>query len=168
MGQSAVDEKWMLAALGQAREGLRSGELPIGAVVVSGGEIVGRAHTLERAERRFLVHAELLALDEADRRSGWDRRSSTLYTTLEPCLMCLGAAATTMVGRVVFALPSTSDGAARLAQEWELARSDDLLHVKLPIITGGVGRADAEALFAEFVEQRADDDPFARWVKTLL
>ena len=168
MGERSEDERWMTAAIDLAREGLGSGELPIGAVVVDRGRIVGRAHTQERRERRFLVHAELLALDEADRSTGWDRRSSTLYTTLEPCLMCLGAAATTMVGRVVYALSSRGDGAAQLARDWELGRSGDLPHVALPTIVGGIGTADAASLFEAFVEQRPGDDPMARWARTLL
>lgn len=168
MGERTADERWMAEAIGVARDGLRSGELPIGAVVVAGGQIVGRAHTMERSEQRLLVHAELLALDEADRTTGWDRRASTLYTTLEPCLMCFGAAATTMIGRVVFALSSAGDGAARLAQDWELGRSSDLPHVRLPPITGGVGKMDAEALFEEFIDRRDSHDPMARWARTLL
>jgi tRNA(adenine34) deaminase len=168
MGREAEDERWMGAAIEIAHEGLIAGELPIGAVVVAQGEIVGRAHTGEHRDRRLLVHAELLALDEADKTPGWDRRSSTLYTTLEPCIMCIGAAATAMVGRVVYAIPSAGDGAARLAQDWDRSRSNDLPHLTLPSVTSGVGTMTAQALFRQFIERRDRNDPMVQWARTLL
>lgn len=159
----------MSAALAVAEEGLLAGELPIGSVVVANGVVVGQAHTQEHSQERLLVHAELLALDQADRLPRWDRASSTLYTTLEPCLMCLGAAATAMVGRVVFALPAPSDGAARLAEHWERSRSRDVPHARLPAVVAGIGRIESEALMERFIAQRRDNgDPLARWVRTLL
>lgn len=168
MVSMAEDERWMTAAVALAREGLRAGELPIGAVVVAHGEVVGSAHTAEHGEKRLLVHAELRALDEADRNSGWDRTSSTLYTTLEPCLMCLGAAAVTMVGRVVFAIPSASDGATHIAKECEAGRSSLQPYLRLPSISSGIGKMAAAALFAQYVEERNGDDPMARWAAMLL
>src|SRR5688500_7857362 len=98
----------MARALEVAAEGMLAGEMPIGAVVVLDDEIVGEAHTQERAQGRLLVHADLLALDLADRRVGERRRRATLYVTLEPCLMCLGAAFTVRIRRVVYALESPS------------------------------------------------------------
>ncbi|HWJ64150.1 MAG TPA: deaminase [Acidimicrobiales bacterium] len=162
------DERGMAEALAVAAAGLDVGELPVGAVVVAGGLVVGRAHTQERGQRRLLVHAELLALDEADRTPGWDRSTATLFTTVEPCLMCLGAAATAMVGRIVFALAADSDGAARLAAEWSERRAEGLSHVRVPTVVGGVGRSEAVALFERFVGARAPDDPLARWASSLL
>ncbi len=85
---------FMQAALQVATEGLKNGELPIGAVVVLNDQIIARAFTTERAERRLLVHAELRALLEADHLSPFPGKRSdvALFTTLEPCLMCMGAA----------------------------------------------------------------------------
>jgi tRNA(adenine34) deaminase len=164
----AVDDIGMDAALEVAQVGLTRGELPIGAVVVADGEIVGRAHTEEVTQRRLLVHAELLALEAADRVEGWDRRRATLYTTLEPCLMCLGATATAMVGRVVWALESDGDGSGRLAREWSDGRSPDLPYLHLPAVTGPVREAEARALFRSYVDARGDScDPFVRWAATL-
>lgn len=168
MDHLAADQRWMNEAIAVATEGLLSGELPIGAVVVADDQIIGRAHTEEQRQGRLLVHAELLALEQADRVGRWTRGSATLYTTLEPCLMCLGAAATAMVSRVVFALPAESDGAARLAQEWSRSRSGDLPHVRLPSVGSGVGRDEVEALMEQFVARRPTQDPMARWARTLL
>ena len=165
----AADETGMQAALEVARCGLSRGELPIGAVVVVDGEVVGRSHTEEVTQRRLLVHAELLALEQADRHDGWDRRSATLYTTLEPCLMCLGAAATAMVGRIVWALASDGDGAATVAQAWNDGRSAQLPHLHLPVVEGPFAAEAAAELFRSYVDARADScDPFVRWAATLI
>ncbi len=165
----AADQDGMRAALDVARCGLSRGELPIGAVVVADGEVVGRSHTEEVTQRRLLVHAELLALEQADRHEGWDRRGATLYTTLEPCLMCLGAAATAMVGRIVWALASDGDGASKVAQEWNDGRSDQLPHLHLPEVEGPFGADEAAELFRSYVDARADScDPFVRWAATLI
>src|SRR3954467_15486453 len=96
--------RWMAEALAMANHGLSSGELPIGAVVVAGRKVVGRAFTQERTQGRLLVDTELLPLDQAARTHAVPRVGTVLYTTLEPCLMCLGAAASSMVDRIVFAL----------------------------------------------------------------
>lgn len=169
MESVSKDEQWMAEAVAVAGEGLLAGELPIGAIVVANDRIIGRAHTQEHGQGRLLVHAELLALDQADRTSGWVRGDATLYTTLEPCLMCLGATATATVGRVVFALASESDGAALMADDWARNRSDDLPHVQLPSVVSGVGRVDSEALLEQFIASRRDEqNPMVVWARTLL
>jgi tRNA(adenine34) deaminase len=167
---SADDETAMVAALAVAEVGLGRGELPIGAAVVLDGEVVARAHTEERTQGRLLVHAELLALDDADRRLGRRRRDAVLATTVEPCLMCLGAAATAMVGRVVYALRAPGDGAADLAGAWDRSRTaGDIPHLVLPTVVGGVGEAAARALVARYVAEREGSaDPLAAWARTLL
>lgn len=159
----------MAEAIAVASQGVDVGELPVGAVVVAEGSIVGRAHTQERAQRRLLVHAELLALDAADRVPTWDRGRATLYTTVEPCLMCLGATTAAMVGRIVFAVAAPSDGVAHLAAEWEARRTDGLPHVQLPEVTAGVGWAEAEVLLQRYLDGRGDaEDALTTWVRSLL
>ena len=116
----------MRIALEEAANGLDHGELPIGAIVVVDEELVSRAHTQEREQRRLLVHAELLALDQADRTLGRRRANARLYTTLEPCLGCIGAAMTTMIESVVFALESPGDGGVSTARAWEASRDHSL------------------------------------------
>jgi tRNA(adenine34) deaminase len=166
----ADDLRWMAEALAMANHGLSSGELPIGAVVVAGSKVVGRAFTQERTQGRLLVHAELLALDQADRTHAVTRVGTVLYTTLEPCLMCLGAAASLMVDRIVFALASPTDGAAGVASLWERQRrlAQEPL-VRLPPVVGGVAAAESRELFRRFCASRPDPgDPLARWAATLL
>ncbi|MEZ4523030.1 MAG: nucleoside deaminase [Thermomicrobiales bacterium] len=81
-------------ALDLAESALNLGELPIAAIVVLNGEVLAQAHTAERSQKRLLVHAELLALEEADKLRPFpgNRSDVQLFTTLEPCLMCFGAA----------------------------------------------------------------------------
>src|SRR5690348_6315934 len=116
----------MREALKVAAEGMEKGELPIGAVVVLNDQIIARAHTTERAERRLLVHAELQALLEADRRSPFPGRRAdvALFTTLEPCLMCMGAAMSFMLGTMYYALAAPGDGVAALVSQWQRKEED--------------------------------------------
>jgi hypothetical protein len=83
--------------------------------------------------------------------------------------MGLAAAATAMVPRVVVALASPGDGAAALAAEWDASRSDDLPHLRLPTVVGGIAADEARALFARFCAARPDaTDGLTAWARTLL
>ena len=141
----------MARALELASEGMRQGEMPIGAVVVVGDEIVGEAHTQERGQKRLLVHADLLALDAADRRLGHRRVTAKLYVNLEPCLMCLGAAFTMRVAEVVYGLESPSDGGCEAFTEWDRnRRRESMPGYSLPSLRGGVLRRESASLFATY------------------
>ncbi|MFF2082459.1 nucleoside deaminase [Nocardia sp. NPDC058176] len=138
-------------ALDVAREGLEHGEMPIGAIVFDADRVLGRAYTQERALRRRIVHADLLALLQADEALGFTRPSGelTLAVTLEPCLMCLGAAITLGVTRVWFALESPNDGGVELVRSW--APPTELAFFAKPReVLGGIHREEARALFAEY------------------
>jgi tRNA(adenine34) deaminase len=164
-----ADEHGMREALAVATRGLERGELPIGAVVVADGQVLGSSHTEEVTQRRLLVHAELLALEKADRQDGWDRRNATLYTTLEPCVMCMGATATALVGRIVWAIESDDDLASRICREWDASRPLELPQLHLPEVVGPIGHLEAADLFRAYVEARGDScDPFVRWAATLI
>src|SRR5438045_1624330 len=119
-------EHFMRAALTVARNGLDKGELPIGAVVVLNDQIIASGYAMERSAQRFLVHADLLALDAADRIRPFpgNRRDVRLYVNLEPCLMCLGAAMSFFLGEVYYGLESPGDGAVALVQQWQKNHGD--------------------------------------------
>ncbi len=109
------DEKWMSLALRLARAAARRGEVPVGAVVVRGGEAMGRGGNSSIAGRDPSAHAEIAALRRAGRQAGNHRLSgATLYVTLEPCLMCLGAMIQARIGRLVYAAPDPKWGALGL------------------------------------------------------
>ena len=98
-----TDDEAMTEALRLAREAAEEGEVPVGAVIVRDGEIVGRGRTRREPLRHALAHAELEAIDDACRRlHGWRLFGSTLYVTLEPCPMCAGAIINARIDRVVY------------------------------------------------------------------
>lgn len=98
-----MDEHWMGVALEQARRAAALGEVPVGAVVVRGEELLGAGHNRRETDGDPLAHAELLALHEAAGRvAGWRLLGCTMYVTLEPCAMCAGALVNSRVGRLVF------------------------------------------------------------------
>ena len=98
------DAVWMRQALDQAKQAVEAGEVPVGAVVVRAGEVVGRGHNRREADNDPLAHAELLAIAEASRTVGsWRLGGCTLYVTLEPCAMCAGALINCRIDRLVFA-----------------------------------------------------------------
>jgi tRNA(adenine34) deaminase len=97
------DEAWMLEALELARAAAALGEVPIGALVVRAGEVVGRGFNRRETDRDPLAHAEILAVREAARAvGGWRLTGCTLYVTLEPCPMCAGALVNARVDRLVY------------------------------------------------------------------
>lgn len=97
------DEKFMFAALAEARESFDAGEIPVGAVVVAGGKIIGRGHNLTEQLTDVTAHAEMLALTAAAQTLGGKYLpEATLYVTVEPCLMCAGAIGWAQVGRIVY------------------------------------------------------------------
>jgi len=93
----------MREALAEAERAAAIGEVPIGAVVVRGGEVIGRGHNRRETDSDPLAHAELLAIREAARRmGGWRLTECALYCTLEPCPMCAGALVNSRVERLVY------------------------------------------------------------------
>jgi len=160
-------EEMVTASLEVAAEGLAAGELPIGAVVVMGDEVVGRAFTRERGLGRRLVHADLLAMIQADERLQWSRRSRPLVlaVTLEPCLMCLGAAMTLGVQAVLFGLESPGDGAAAVAATW--TTHPDTPWYVAPAVRGGLMREQSRELFRRYASAVASDSAESRWAQAL-
>lgn len=100
---TALDERFMREAIALAREAAAAGEVPVGAVVVRGEEIVGRGRNRREADRTALAHAELEAIADACRTlGGWRLWQCTLYVTLEPCPMCAGAVVNARLPRLVY------------------------------------------------------------------
>jgi tRNA(adenine34) deaminase len=155
------DNELMGEALVEARKSLDIDEFPVGAAVVLGGEVVVRAHWKGAGQRRLLDHAEMLALLEAERGgkvSGRnERQEATLYTTLEPCALCMAAAMSFLLGRIVFALEAPVDGGTNLPALWEPSNGHppDGMPYTIPRVIGGVEREASAALVAEWVRRDA-------------
>jgi len=107
------DEKWMREAIAQAHMARSLGEVPIGAVIVRDGEIVGAGYNLRETQRDPTAHAEMIAIREAsDRLGAWRLLGCTLYVTLEPCPMCAGAILQSRVERLVYGASDPKAGCA--------------------------------------------------------
>jgi tRNA(adenine34) deaminase len=112
MNWSAIDERGMRAALAEAESAVEAGEVPVGAIVLVEGEVVAAAHNRTITGRDPSGHAEVLALRAAAQKLGNHRlTNATLYVTLEPCVMCVGAIAQARVARVVFGAYDRKAGA---------------------------------------------------------
>ena len=160
---------FMQAALQVATEGLKNGELPIGAVVVLNNQIIARAYTTERTERRLLVHAELRALLEADHLSPFPGRRSdvALFTTLEPCLMCMGAAMSFFLGKIYYALEAPGDGATALVAGWQ-RKDEDFPAYRVPVVESGLLRQESLDLFKAYVAHHpSSSGPLWEYAKAL-
>lgn len=107
------DHKFMQEALKEAELAQAQGEVPVGAVIVRNGEIIGRGHNLREKMRSPLAHAELLAIDEASLTlNSWRLEGCTIYVTLEPCPMCAGAIIQSRIERLVYGASDPKGGCA--------------------------------------------------------
>lgn len=107
------DEQFMRLALDEAQKAMEAGEVPVGAVVVRGGEVIASAHNAPVGLRDPSAHAEILALRKAAAVEGNYRLAgTTLYVTIEPCLMCAGALVHARISRLVFGAADPKGGAA--------------------------------------------------------
>lgn len=123
------DEYYMRKALAEAEEALREGEIPVGAVVVSRGMIIAKAHNMTERLVDVTAHAEMLALTAAGRWLGGKYLSGcTLYVTVEPCVMCAGALSWSQIERVVYGASDEKRGYTVYAP--------DALHAKTQVTAG--------------------------------
>jgi tRNA(adenine34) deaminase len=146
------DHQFMRLALDLARQARLGGEVPVGSVVVVDGVVAGRGHNASVARTDPTAHAEVLAIRDAAARLGNYRLvGATLYCTVEPCLMCLGAMLHARVGRLVFGTREARVGAtARLETMRDLGA--DFNH-RFEIV-GGVLAAEAADLLLDFFRQK--------------
>lgn len=140
------DEFFMNEALKEARLALAEKEIPIGAVVVCQGKIIGRGHNLTERLTDVSAHAEMQALTAAANYIGGKYlKDCTLYVTLEPCVMCAGACYWFQLGKIVFGAYDVKRGFGRLNQQ--------VTHPKT-IITGGIKENECAQLVREFFKSK--------------
>ncbi len=140
------DEYYMRQALQEARAAYDEGEIPVGAVMVSGDRIIARAHNNTERLHDVTAHAEMLAFTAtANLLDAKYLTECTLYVTLEPCVMCAGAAGWTQVGRIVYGASDPKRGFERLGR--------GMLHPKTTVASG-ILREECEALMKEFFRER--------------
>ncbi|MBO4635022.1 MAG: nucleoside deaminase [Bacteroidales bacterium] len=140
------DEKFMKEALREAKLAADAGEIPIGAVMVWKGRIIGRGHNQTERLHDTTAHAEMLAITAATETMGGKYLTDcTLYVTVEPCPMCAGALAWSQVGRVVYGAPDQRRGFSLF--------SPSLLHPRTEV-TGGVLQEECVALMLDFFRDK--------------
>jgi tRNA(adenine34) deaminase len=141
------DAAWMEGALAEARRAAELGEVPVGAVVVRGGKIVGRGHNRREVDGDPLAHAEMVALRAASAAiGGWRLQGATMYVTLEPCAMCSGALVLSRVDRLVF---GARDPKAGFCGSLGNLVADPRLNHRIQVV-GGVGGEEAARLLRSF------------------
>jgi tRNA(adenine34) deaminase len=149
--QIDIDKIVMALAIEQARRALEYGDVPVGAVVTVGGEVVATSYNRREADNDPTAHAEVLALREAGRVLGsWRLSEATVYITKEPCVMCAGALMSARVARVVYGAQDPKYGAA-----WSVFNilQDDRLNHRTEV-TAGVLVDECMALLKGFFEGR--------------
>lgn len=146
------DERWMHEAILEAERAQDSGEVPVGAVIVHDGLIVGRGRNQMEGLSDPTAHAEILAITAAaNSLKSWRLDGATLYVTLEPCVMCIGAIFNARIGKLVFAAHDPKRGA--VGSVIDLSEEERLNH-HLEVSSGPLREESASMLRAFFEELR--------------
>jgi len=147
----ADDEAAMRLALAEALGASEHGDVPVGAVVIAEGRVVASRHNERELRHDPTAHAEILALrDAASALRSWRLETATLVVTLEPCLMCAGAAVAARLGRIVFGAADPKAGAC--GSLYQLC-SDPRLNHELPV-TSGLFATESASLLSRFFSER--------------
>lgn len=147
-----TDADFMRIALDLAKESADEGEVPVGAVVVRDGEVVGTGRNRRELGKNALYHAELEAIDNACKRlGGWRLWQCDLYVTLEPCPMCAGAIINARIKRVVF---GAADGKA--GSFGSVADFNAIPYNHKPVVESGVLAEECAALLSDFFARLRD------------
>lgn len=140
------DEKYMAMALQEAQKANQSGEIPIGCVIVSSGQIIGRGHNLTETLQDVTAHAEIQAITAAAQTLGGKYlNDSTLYVTIEPCAMCAGAIGWAQIRRVVYGAADDKRGYTLFAP--------NTLHPKCTV-SSGIKEDECKSLIQTFFKKK--------------
>ena len=147
------DTTYMQAAIAEAQLARAKGEVPIGAVIVHAGQIIGRGHNLRETSNDPTSHAEMVAIRQAAEAIGhWRLLETTLYVTLEPCVMCMGAIILARIPRLVYSCRDPRAGAVGSIYDFS---SDERFNHKVEIVEGVLGEECSRMLSGFFQELRA-------------
>jgi tRNA(adenine34) deaminase len=150
------DERWMRQALREAARAAEEGEVPVGAVIVHHGMVIGRGWNRTEGLKDATAHAEILAIGSASQALGdWRLADCTLYVTLEPCPMCAGAIVQARIPRLVYGAPDPKAGAVDTL--FDLCRDPRLNH-RVEVMGGFMAEA-AGALLQEFFRRLREEKP---------
>jgi len=145
-----MDEKFMLEALKEANKASRKGEVPVGAVVVKDGKVVGRGHNLTEKKKSALLHAEMAALGKATKKlQSWRLNDCDLYVTLEPCTMCAGAI---VLSRIRGLFYGTLDPKAGAVESTARVMENPKLNHRV-MVSGGILKEECSRALSEFFKE---------------
>jgi tRNA(adenine34) deaminase len=149
MDDSVRDHQFMRQALAEATRAGQLGEVPIGTVLVKNGLVIGRGHNLRELSNDPTTHAEMIAIREAASHTGhWRLLDCTLYVTLEPCVMCMGAIILARIPRLVYGCPDPRVGA--VGSLYDFSRDERFNH--RVEVTSGVLADECRALLTGFFQ----------------
>ncbi|MBI4746615.1 MAG: nucleoside deaminase [Deltaproteobacteria bacterium] len=152
------DLKFMKIALSEAERASEKGEVPIGAVIVVDGRVVARGHNLRELNNDPTAHAEMIAIGKAAKKlKSWRLANSTLYVTVEPCVMCIGAIILARVARLVFGCCDPKGGA--VGSLYDISNDKRLNH--RVEVRPGVMDEEAQALLKDFFRKLRKKPPIA-------
>jgi tRNA(adenine34) deaminase len=142
----AEEEHFMRLALNEAKKALEAQEIPIGAIVVCNGKVIGRGHNLTEQLNDVTAHAEMQAFTSAAQTLGGKYlKNCTLYVTIEPCVMCAGASYWTQLSKIVYGAKEEKRGFTKLGQ--------NILHPKT-LVKHGVLAEECSALMTNFFKEK--------------
>src|SRR5262245_2509660 len=160
----SLDRTMMNLALAAARDAAARGEVPVGAVIVCDGQVIGAGHNCREERQSALGHAEIVAIDQASRHlRSWRLEDCDIYVTLEPCVMCIGAILQARMRRLVYGCVDPKAGAVESL--FRLCEDQRLNH-QLPAIGGMLAEESASLLSEFFARLRAhkhDPKKTERW-----
>lgn len=150
ISNQTADEKWMQLALQQAKQAMQLGEVPVGAIAVKEGQIIGQGYNLKESAQDPTAHAEILALRQASQTvNNWRLLGVTLYCTLEPCPMCAGAMIQARLPRLIYGAKDIRFG----AHDSILPLLDEPRFNHRVSVTAGVLENEAADLLQQFFQQ---------------
>ncbi|HFI0593419.1 TPA: tRNA adenosine(34) deaminase TadA [Streptococcus suis] len=145
-------EYFMRQALEEARKSLEKDEIPIGCVIVKEGQIIGRGHNAREELNQAIMHAEVMAIQEANRVEGnWRLLETTLFVTIEPCVMCSGAIGLARIPQVVYGAANQKFGAAGSLYD---ILTDQRLNHRVEVETGILEESCAQIMQGFFRQRR--------------
>ena len=148
-----IDERWMSEALRWAERAAEAGEVPVGAVIVKDGRVLGRAHNQVEMLRDATAHAEMIAITQAaEALENWRLEGADLYVTLEPCAMCAGALVLSRVARIIYAADDPIAGAC--GSTFNIVAEKKLNH-RIPVVKGVQAERSGDLLRSFFRARRA-------------
>ena len=146
-----MEIKFMNLALKEAKKAFEKDEVPIGAVIVSGGKVIAKAHNLTQTKKLATAHAEILAIEKASKKyPSWRIEDAEMYITLEPCAMCAGAIANARINKVYFGAYEEKSGCA--VSLYPVLTNNGLNHSVQ--VEGGILEEECSALIKEYFKSK--------------